>query len=440
MPILQMGIGVGPKVAIQPTPGAIRKQPQMKPKQRKSRTGCMTCKAKRLKCDEKKVCTVPLSCSCSHSAINVQRKAYNARAMRKISNGRVLKTCRNRKRMRPYEERVHVPSTPRKHAKSAGGKRLDDDDYPDSIADQDFKQEYALSPSEMMPPPNSSVQFNSSFPNHLYSGSPAYDGFILNGFTNGFLSSNSPRPNLFASPRSDNASPMSIASLLNEDNSPHSFFTNTQFGSPPKKETANKPDVLAIPASPRTIPLTRTPPPIPFIHPIYPEYEFHDSDESEKEEEEEDIEDIYSQAEDSLGLIRSPKRRRLNSYIPGDAASLHLPLAESRMWNFYTKVTSTILSCKNADGENPWRDDLVQRAMESDALKHALFAMTSFHLKRHMPEEEWSMANYGLSHTNLSFQALRKVLNDGVAFDENNIAAMLVLSFSQVSSVRITLT
>jgi hypothetical protein len=43
------------KMPIQPTPGAIRKAPNLKPKQRKSRTGCMTCKAKRLKCDEGKV-------------------------------------------------------------------------------------------------------------------------------------------------------------------------------------------------------------------------------------------------------------------------------------------------------------------------------------------------------------------------------------------------
>ena len=56
-----MPIGTSPtnaapnKVPIQPTPGVIRKTPNTKPKQRKSRTGCMTCKAKRLKCDEKKV-------------------------------------------------------------------------------------------------------------------------------------------------------------------------------------------------------------------------------------------------------------------------------------------------------------------------------------------------------------------------------------------------
>jgi len=52
---LAMKNGIG-KVPIQPTPGAIRKQQPNKPKQRKSRTGCLTCKQKRLKCDENKVC------------------------------------------------------------------------------------------------------------------------------------------------------------------------------------------------------------------------------------------------------------------------------------------------------------------------------------------------------------------------------------------------
>jgi len=33
-------------------------------------------------------------------------------AMRRISNGRVLKIYRNRRRMLPYEEKVQVPSFP----------------------------------------------------------------------------------------------------------------------------------------------------------------------------------------------------------------------------------------------------------------------------------------------------------------------------------------
>jgi len=168
---------------------------------------------------------------------------------------------------------------------------------------------------------------------------------------------------------------------------------------------------------------------------MFREYEFHPSDESDVEDED-DVEELpRADLEDSVDmLIRSPKRRRLNSFVSSDSSVLHLPHDELQMWDFYDKVTCSILSCKNAAGENPWRDDLIGRSMQSDALKYALFAMTSFHMKRYRPDEEWTMANYGLSHTNSSFQALRKVMNDGLAFDENNIAAMLVLSFSQVNS------
>jgi hypothetical protein len=173
--------------------------------------------------------------------------------------------------------------------------------------------------------------------------------------------------------------------------------------------------------------VTKTPPPLQGIQPMWPDYVLSPSDESGEEE---DIEDI-PRYEDSE-LIRSPKRRRLNSYVSSDVYNFHLPHEELRMWDFYDKVTCKILSCKNAERENPWRDALIVRAKDSDPLRHALFAMTRFHMKRYLPQESWQMANLGLSHTNASFQALHKVMNDGLVFDENNIAAMLVLSFSQV--------
>ena len=58
---VRVGINGTGKLPIEPTPGAIRKAPNTKPKQRKSRTGCMTCKAKRLKCDEGKVTILVLT-------------------------------------------------------------------------------------------------------------------------------------------------------------------------------------------------------------------------------------------------------------------------------------------------------------------------------------------------------------------------------------------
>jgi hypothetical protein len=187
---------------------------------------------------------------------------------------------------------------------------------------------------------------------------------------------------------------------------------------------------IPVTASPHqlTSPVTKQPPLISGLDLFaWPDIQLDPSDES-SEEEEIQIIPRYDDTE----LIRSPKRRRLNTGISADVYNFNLPHDEMRMWDFYEKMTVKILSCKNATGENPWRDDLISRAAHSEPLKHALFAMTRFHMKRHIPGEAWQMATMGLNHTNASFQALHKAMNNGLAFEENNIAAMLVLSFSQV--------
>ena len=190
---------------------------------------------------------------------------------------------------------------------------------------------------------------------------------------------------------------------------------------------------IPVTASPHqlTSPVTKQPPLISGLDLFaWPDIQLDPSDES-SEEEEIQIIPRYDDTE----LIRSPKRRRLNTGISADVYNFNLPHDEMRMWNFYERMTVKILSCKNATGENPWRDDLISRAAHSEPLKHALFAMTRFHMKRYQTDDSWTMATHGLNHTNLSFRALREAMNDGKAFaDENNIAAMLVLSFSQVCS------
>jgi len=313
------------------------------------------------------------------------------------------------------------------------GKQTEDDEFGDTLAEQDIKPECSQSPSETMPPPRGTPQFSSPFTSRFFGHSPSYDGMSPNGGTNSLFTMNSPLNAIYSPPRSVGNSPMDLATMLCDPTIP-GVHTPPLYDAPWTRDLL-KIDAITTSAPPKFVPqVTRTPPPIGVIPPMYREYEFHSSDESEAEEEG-DVEELpRASFEDSNDLIPNPKRRRLNSYVPSDTSSLHLPLDELRMWDFYDKMTCSILSCKNAVGENPWRDDLIGRAMQSDALKHALFAMTSFHMKRYSPDEEWAMANYGLNHTNSSFQALRKVMNDGLAFDENNIAAMLVLSFSQVSS------
>jgi Fungal specific transcription factor domain len=297
------------------------------------------------------------------------------------------------------------------------------------------KPEYARSPAQLMPPPRGPTTHASPFSTASWGNSPSWNE---NGSPNGF-NNTPPYNNSFFSPRSEPSPKMSITSILCDPNDPNVY-------TPPQYEhSSNKSEQIAQPVQqtpvPATIPVveatplvTRTPPPLSFIPVLWKEVELHPSDESDIEEDEDDVEELPRESFiESDVIVPSPKRRRLNSHVPSDSYDIHAPYKEMEMWDFYDKVTSRILSCKNAQGENPWRDDLIQRANVSDPLKHALFAMTSFHMKRYRPDEAWSRSNHGLSYTNAAFRALRQLMADGKAFaDENNIAAMLVLSFSQV--------
>ena len=288
----------------------------------------------------------------------------------------------------------------------------------------------------MSPHQRATSHHGSPFASFQMGRSPSWNDFASpnNGHTNGYTFNTTPRFNDSPASNGSNLSPMSINSLLCESRDP--IYT------PPKTEhiSHGTENSFVFDPAPTTIepPVlhTRTPPPLSGIAPLWQEIEYHPSDESADEDDDPEIEEISRRSEDTEALIPSPKRRRLNSLVSSDAYNLHmLPHDELLMWDFYDKVTCKILSCENAVGENPWRDDLISRAQQSDPLKHALFAMTRFHMKRYQTDDSWTMATHGLNHTNLSFRALREAMNDGKAFaDENNIAAMLVLSFSQVCS------
>lgn len=313
-------------------------------------------------------------------------------------------------------------------------KRPEDEDGGEAI-DFEFKPESARTSAQLMPPPPRGVAHHKTpIANYTFGNSPSRNDFgSPNGFVNG-IHRHSPLTN--SSRSSTSASPMSIASLLND--------TPEMFASPQHEPGAAKtgqvqtelvgiiPMASSYPMPPAPL-VTRTPPPLSGPEVFWQEIELHPSDESDVDEV--DVEELPREAfNDSNALIPSPKRRRLNSYIPSDTF-LHEPLEQLELWDFYDKVTCGILSCKNAQGENPWRDELIARSKASEPLKHALFAMTSFHKMQHQPEQEWPMAKYGIGHTNAAFRALRQVMDDGKAFsDESNIAAMLVLSFSQVFS------
>jgi hypothetical protein len=330
-------------------------------------------------------------------------------------------------------------------------KRSGEDDDGE-IMELDAGSPFTRSPSDLMPPPRKRAH-NSPLPNYSFA-SPSWDnfgspngqsptGYSPGGYTNGVNTSTSPFNNHshFLSPKSERSpgmserSPaMSVDFLLNDDpdacNMPKPDSTKNE--SPFNPEAFFNPELPfnAKLISPTIPPVTRTPPPIQSIPPMWREIEYHLSDESDLDS---DIEEIIRPTSTNT-LIRGAKRRRLNDIDP-DVNRVVGDYNELQMYHFYEYTTCPILSCKNASGENPWRDDLIARAATSPgavALKHALFAMTSFHMKLYGMEPERN-GDRGQFHTNLACQSLIKTMNQGMTFDENNIAALLVLSFSEVS-------
>src|ERR1700737_3007074 len=212
---------------------------------------------------------------------------------------------------------------------------------------------------------------------------------------------------------------MSIQSILCDEEDPN-VFTPAQYSNAFKREPL----------------LTRTPSPIKGIMPMYKEIEYHDSDKSsdDDDDDDDDVEELSrSRPSFSDSITRSSKRRRIDAGPDPNAYSFDLPHDELQMWDFYNHVTCKILSCKNAQGENPWRDDLIIRAQESSALKHSLFAMTSFHMKLYGVDDPFKMADRGIHHTNVAIRSLINKMKEaeemstvptGTAVRKSNEAAL----------------
>jgi len=321
---------------------------------------------------------------------------------------------------------------------------MDEDDRND-ILELDSKRDLPHKPASAMmpPPPRAPSQHNSPYnlknsPSSSWIDTDSPNSF-LNGILNGYTFPIKTPPESGPSPRID------VSSLLCDPNEP-GVYTPSQYTPSHYTSASSRTDPSPIESSQTSKPvvqrdpdpielITRTPPPLSGILPLWTEIELHSSDESDNEDANEDEDgDIEEISSDSL-ILSPSKRRRLSSFVSSDSYDIPLfPHEEMRIWHFYDKITATILSCKN--DANPWRDELIGRAMASQPLKESLFALTSFHIKRYQPldaKDKWAMSRSGLDHTNRAFQALYRVMEDRKAvLDENNIAAMLVLSFSQV--------
>ncbi|KAH8153638.1 uncharacterized protein LAJ45_02451 [Morchella importuna] len=93
----------------------------------------------------------------------------------------------------------------------------------------------------------------------------------------------------------------------------------------------------------------------------------------------------------------------------------------------FDKNTCGIMSVKDGPTENPWRTMIWPLATQSPALYHAIASMTAFHMSRDRP----SLRVEGIEHMRQSATALAQGFSRGTIRNDAALATTLVLAFSE---------
>ncbi|KAK6503575.1 hypothetical protein TWF481_008589 [Arthrobotrys musiformis] len=93
----------------------------------------------------------------------------------------------------------------------------------------------------------------------------------------------------------------------------------------------------------------------------------------------------------------------------------------------FDKQTCGIMSIKDGPTENPWRTLIWPLATQIPALRHAIYSMTAFHMSHSRPE----MRVQGMEHMKHSIKYLAAGLNTGDILPEAAFATTLALAFAE---------
>nr|POE66183.1 l-arabinose-responsive transcription regulator ara1 [Quercus suber] len=93
----------------------------------------------------------------------------------------------------------------------------------------------------------------------------------------------------------------------------------------------------------------------------------------------------------------------------------------------FDRLTCGILSVMDGPTENPWRTLIWPLAQHSPALYHAIFAMTAFHSSMDVPE----LRLVGHEHKQASIRYIQEGIRDSSIADQTAIATALALGFSE---------
>ncbi|KAF1831108.1 hypothetical protein BDW02DRAFT_506014 [Decorospora gaudefroyi] len=370
-----------------------------KRKQSKSRNGCSTCKAKRLKCDEGK----PACAQCARRAV----------------------TCGGYKKdfkWRPFEE-PNVPGKPQLKSRK---------DSPPPFQDQtsfhDGQYAFTSVPpnSYYPPPPPSSYSFRH--------GPPLQTCFSQHPFTS--------TDNMFTIPLSSFVvTPQSTSPV--DSYAPGSLGSQSLFGteSVNTKRTKNTADSsVSSGQSPRLadllIPGTDLNVPPEEYSSFLSQHEafYQPTGLTPPAPMDDDIEGLVDVNVDPEAWIMRLGSPALSSSSGGSSDSPEFRIPAQMQLSFtspesltrrYDRDTCGVLSVKDGPTENPWRTLVWPLARDCPALYHAIASMTSFHQSNDIP----TMRIQGIDHMRNAVHALAAGLQN-MRFDAA-ISTTLVLAFAE---------
>ncbi|QSZ37322.1 hypothetical protein DSL72_009420 [Monilinia vaccinii-corymbosi] len=380
-----------------------------KPKQSKSRNGCITCKAKRLKCDETKP-----SCQQCHK--------------RSVTCGGYKKAFK----WRPFEETAFpnkpAPPPPKKRDSIVLDRPLDKPTVarpvasdvlasPTSGEDDTQMQDSFFNAAVDLPSPSTFDVLN-SLPERHSGFSPLFDVT-----TPTFSRDGLPRPRIEAD---------SVTSSLS------SMFEDTGLVTPMRSSfSGQSPRLIDLlqPGSELNARLPSTLMPSPILGMAMPSPNMAQLQMTNDSSLEDDLEEIIREAAFSdaeMWLSMSPFRAQSPSRTASPISSgpmyrqPDVPAGSPEMLMLrFDKQTCGILSVKDGPTENPWRTLVWPLAQDSPALYHAIASMTAFHTSKEKP----ALRVDGMEHMRRSIRSLAAGIEK--MRTDTALATTLVLAFAE---------
>ncbi|KAF4624786.1 hypothetical protein G7Y89_g13383 [Cudoniella acicularis] len=390
-----------------------RKTGIVKPKQSKSRNGCITCKAKRLKCDEAK----PSCQQCHKRSVTCggYKKDFKWRPFEEATFANKVVPPKPKRKLSQPPDPVPPPSP--SDASSTPGVEVEPE--ADVSMQDSFFNAAAPSPPNFPPLPD----LNFDHPPFFDMSTPPYMREL-------------PRPRFEA-----DSITKSLSSLFEDTSTvPPNTATRTTFSgqSPrlidlllPGSELNSRPESSIPPLTMPTPAMTLPPMDLQFLAPVEVT---HDS------VMEDDVEEIIreppiSDAEMWMSQRTPASFSRSATLTPGTMRDdpfnkiyrqpeVQAGSPEMLMLRF-DKQTCGILSVKDGPTENPWRTLVWPLARDSPALYHAIASMTAFHTSKERP----ALRVDGMEHMRRSIRSLATGIEK--MRTDTALATTLVLAFSE---------